>query len=416
VNLEEGSKSMSSGRPVVLNVVTSSLTVRILQGQLPYLRDKGFDVVVVSSAGKHLDQAAGIEGVTTIAMPMARGIAVVRDLGTLWRLCRVIRALRPAITNVGTPKAGLLGGIAAWWSRVPCRFFTLRGLRFETTKGLMRWILVRADSLSCRLAHRVICVSKSLCDEAIASGITSREKAVVLGSGSSNGVDPSAFEPTAERNRRAAELRTKLAIPSLAPVVGFVGRLTPDKGIPELFKAFLQLRHEFPDLRLLLLGRFEDEDPVPAEIRKSLEEHRHVILAGLDDDTAPYYALMDVFVLPSHREGLPNVVLEAHAAGTPVAAARATGTVDVVIDGETGLLFPLGDVGRLAEAVRALLTDKALATKLAQGGRDRVLREFRQEQVWEALSQEYLRLLRMRGLPVAATRRKGPVESPSETF
>ena len=420
--LQHGSKIvMSSSRPMVLNVVTASCTVRALQGQLPYLRDRGFDVVVISSAGKNLE-AASVEGVTTIEMPMARDIAVLSDLVTLWCLYRVMRALRPTITNVGTPKAGLLGGIAAWLSGVPCRFFTLRGLRFETTKGLMRWILVGADHLSCRLAHRVVCVSKSLRDKALASGLTSPEKAVVLGSGSSNGVDVSHFETTPLMTGRAPELRSKLGIPSLAPVVGFVGRLTRDKGIPELVKAFLQLSHQFPDLRLLLLGLFEDEDPLPGEIRKCLQEHRHVILAGLIDDPAPYYAAMDVLVLPSHREGLPNVVLEANAAGIPVAAARATGTVDVVIHGETGLLFPVGDGAGLAEAVRMLLTDKVLAAKLAQGARDRVLREFRQEQVWEALSQEYLRFLRTRGLPLPMThRQKGAVERPfgnitSETY
>jgi glycosyltransferase involved in cell wall biosynthesis len=382
-----------------------------MQGQLPYLRDRGFDVVVISSAGKHLDRAAGVEGVTTIQMPMARKIAALSDLVTLWRLYRVMRVLRPTITNVGTPKAGLLGGIAAWLSGVPCRFYTLRGLRFETTKGLMRWILVGADHWSCRLAHRVVCVSKSLRDKAIASRLTSCERAVVFGSGSSNGVDVSHFEPTPHKARRAGELQSKLGIPPLAPVVGFVGRLTRDKGVPELVKAFLRLSNQFPDLRLLLLGSFEDEDPLPSEIRKCLQEHRHVILPGLIDDPAPYYSLMDVLVLPSHREGFPNVVLEANAAGIPVAAARATGSVDAVIHGETGLLFPVGDVAGLAATVRMLLTDKRLAAKLTHAARDRVLREFRQEQVWEALYHEYLRLLRRRGLPLPAQyRRKGAAD------
>jgi len=391
---------MSTSRPIVLNVVTSWLTVRAMQGQLPYLRDRGFHVVVISSAGKHLDRAAGIEGVTTIEMPMARKFAALSDLVTLWRLYQVMRSLRPTITNVGTPKAGLLGGMAAWLSGVPCRFYTLRGLRFETTKGLMRWILVGADHLSCRLAHRVVCVSKSVRDKAIASGLTSGEKAIVFGSGSSNGVDVSHFEPTPDKSRRTAELRRKLGIPALAPVVGFVGRLTRDKGVPELVKAFLQLSSQFPDLRLLLLGSFEDEDPLPSEIRKCLQEHRQVILAGLIDDPAPYYSLMDVFVLPSHREGLPNVILEANAAGIPVAAARATGIVDAVIHGKTGLLFPIGDVAALAEVLATLLSDIALASKLAQAARDLVTREFRQEQIWEALYHEYLKILRKRDLPL----------------
>lgn len=396
--------SVDPSRPGVLNVVTSSLTVRLMQGQLQYLRDKGFDVTVVSPAGKHLDQVAGIEGVRVIEMPMSRRISPLSDLKALWHLWRIMRALRPVVTNVGTPKAGLLGGIAAWLNRVPCRFYTLRGLRFETTKGLMRRILVCAERLACVFAHRVICVSQSLRDKAIDSGLTRSERTVVFGSGSSNGVDASRFAPTPETVKRAAALRCELGIPSLAPVVGFAGRLTRDKGIPELVEAFLQLGEQFPDLRLLLLGRFEDEDPLPVETRRCLETHRHVILAGSIEDTALYYALMNVLVLPSHREGLSNVVLEAQAAGVPVVAARATGAEDAVVDGETGLLFPVGDVAALAKAVAKLISDRALARKLGHAGQERVKREFRQEQIWEALCQEYLSVLQTKDLPLPVER------------
>jgi glycosyltransferase involved in cell wall biosynthesis len=165
-------------------------------------------------------------------------------------------------------------------------------------------------------------------------------------------------------------------------------------------EAFLQLIHFFPDLRLLLVGRFENEDPLPRETRQSLEAHPAVIYAGAVEEMALYYAVMDVLVLPSHREGLPNVVLEAQAAGKPVVAARATGIVDVVVDGETGLLFPIGDVAALVEAIARVARDKDLASKLGRAGQERVKREFRQEQVWGALYQEYLKPLQTRNLPL----------------
>jgi len=183
-------------------------------------------------------------------------------------------------------------------------------------------------------------------------------------------------------------------------VVGFVGRLTRDKGIADLVEAFLRLDQGFPDLRLLVLGSFEDEDAPAEQTQKCLGAHPHVILVGTSDDTAPYYALMDVFVLPSHREGFPNVVLEAHAAGKPVVAARATGVVDAVVDGKTGLLFPVGDAAALADALAKLLTNKALASKLGFAGQERIKREFRQERIWGALCQEYMRRLKMEGRPL----------------
>jgi len=389
----------NSIRPTLLNVVSSPLMVRLLQGQLQYLEGKGFNVVIISPAGKQLDEMARSEGVRAIELTMARKIAPLSDLVSLFRLCRITRAIRPLVTNVSTPKAGLLGGFAAWVNRVPCRYYTLRGLRFETTTGLKRRLLVLAERLACCFAHRVICVSKSVRESAIASGLTSPERAVVFGSGSSNGVDASRFAPTPKVMKRAAMLRSKFGILPRTPVVGFVGRLTRDKGIPELTEAFLRLGSQFPGLRLLLLGPFEDEDPLPAKTRRCLETHGNVILAGLVEDTAACYALMDVFVLPSHREGLPNAVLEAQAAGIPVVAARATGVVDAVVDGETGLLFPVGDAMALADAVARLLGDKALASKLGHAAKERIKREFRQEQIWKALYQEYVRFLQIKELP-----------------
>ena len=378
--------------------------VRLLRGQLQYLQGKGFDVVIISPAGKQLDEAARIEGVRAIELSMARKIAPLSDVVSVFRLWRIIRAIHPLVTNVSTPKAGLLAGFAAWVNRVPCRFYTLRGLRFETTTGVKRRLLIFAERLACCFAHRVICVSKSVRENALASRLTSPERTVVFGSGSSNGVDASRFATTPEVMKRAATLRNELGICPQTPVVGFVGRLTRDKGIPELTEAFLRLGSQFPDLRLLLLGLLEDEDPLPADTRRCLERHAHVILAGLVEDTAAYYALMDIFILPSHREGLPNAALEAQAAGIPVVAARTTGVVDAVVDGETGLLFPVGDATALAETAARLLRDKALARKLGRAGQERVKREFRQEQIWKALYQEYVRFLQIKKLSLTCIR------------
>jgi glycosyltransferase involved in cell wall biosynthesis len=280
----------------------------------------------------------------------------------------------------------------------------LHGLRFETTKGFKRRLLIRAEKLACFFADRVVCVSNSVREKAIAHGLTNPERAVVFGSGSCNGVDFSRFATTPEIISRAAQLRRQLGVPKQATVVTFVGRLTRDKGIPELIESFLQLDKQFDDLRLLLVGCFEDQDPLPAYTRKCLETHPHVIFAGPVRDTPAYYAMADVVVLPSHREGLPTVILEAMAAGKPVVGASVTGIVDVVTGDETGLLFPAGDVCALTGALTRLITDKALATKLALAGQKQVKREFQQERIWEELHQEYLRVLQRKESSLALIR------------
>ncbi len=374
--------------------VNSSIALGFLQGQPEYFQNSGFDVTVLRPEKRSGEwEVPRPDGVRVLEVPMEREISPVRDIRSICHLWGILRTLRPTVTNVGTPKAGLLGGFAAWLNRVPCRFYTLHGLRFETTTGLRRKLLILAERLACRFAHRVVCVSHSVREKAIASGLVDRERALIFGAGSCNGVDVARFAPTQQRIWRAAELRRQFGIPADAPVALFVGRLTCDKGIAELIEAFLQLENRIPNLRLLLVGSFEDGDPLPEDIRKRLETHDRVILAGPVNDTAPYYAMADVLVLPSHREGLPTVVLEAHAAGKPVIGAAATGIVDLLVDGETGLLFPVGDVSSLANAIARLIEDKALARKLADAGRDQVKRKFRQELIWAALRREYLKVL-----------------------
>jgi len=204
---------------------------------------------------------------------------------------------------------------------------------------------------------------------------------------------------TPQRVKRAGELRREFRIPVQAPVALFVGRLTRDKGIPELFRAFLQLEKRFPEMRLVLVGSFEDGDPLPLESRREIVAHPRVVLAGPVNDPAPYYAMADALVLPSHREGLPTIILEGHAAGIPVIGARATGIVDLLVDGETGLLFPVGDVGALAAAMATLFSDKDLADRLALAGQELVKRDFQQRLIWEALQKEYLSVLQRKESP-----------------
>jgi glycosyltransferase involved in cell wall biosynthesis len=385
---------INSSRPRLVIAVNSSIALGFLQGQPEYFQNSGFDVTVLCPEKRSGEwEVARPDGVRVLEVPMEREISPMRDIRSAWHLWGILRSLRPTVTNVGTPKAGLLGGFAAWLTRVPCRFYTLHGLRFETTTGFKRKLLIYAERLACRFAHRVVCVSHSVRKKAIASGLVDRDRALIFGAGSCNGVDVARFAPTPQRMRRAADLRHQFRIPADAPVVLFVGRLTCDKGVAELMEAFLQLEIRFPKLRLLLVGSFEDGDPLPADIRQRLESHERVILAGPVNDPAPYYAVANVLVLPSHREGLPTVVLEGHAAGKPVIGAAATGIVDLLADGETGLLFPVGDVSALAEAIARLVDDKALARKLALAGQELVKRKFRQELIWAALRREYLKVL-----------------------
>jgi glycosyltransferase involved in cell wall biosynthesis len=388
---------MSHDRIKVLHAVTDSRSTILMRGQLAYLKENGFDTALLSSPGNELNQLSGEEGLAVFKVRMQREISPLRDLKSLFDIWRLIRRIKPVICNSGTPKAGLLVGMAAWFTRVPCRLYTLRGLRLETASGLKRFILTVTEKVACSCAHRVICVSPSLLEQAVAKGLVPKSKAALLGAGSSNGVDPIRFAPTPEKLELASQLRRKLSIPSDQLVIGFAGRFTKDKGVPELIAAFQRIRQDRPEAALLLVGDYETGDPVPQATRDAINSEPGIYCVEFTRQMELYYLVMDIFVLPTYREGFPNTVLEAQAAGLPVVTTTATGAVDAIQDGVTGLLTPVGDSRKLAEAILALLADRKKMRLMGQAGRERILREFRNEVIWEALSSLYKDMLQERG-------------------
>ena len=396
----------ATAEPVrLVHVMTVPVTLAFLRGQAAHLRRHGFSVAAITSPGAGLDAFGAAEGVPVFAVPMTRRITPLPDLVAVVRLCRVLRRLRPAIVHAHTPKGGLLGMVAAWLTRTPVRVYHLRGLPLMTATGYRRRLLRWSEWVSCRLAQRVICVSPSIRDVAVAERLCPPEKIVAPPHGGSRGVDATGrFDPAALDELTRRQARAGYGIPDEAPVVGFVGRVVRDKGIAELAEAWENLRAELPALHLLIAGPFEPHDPLPAPLRQRLAADPRVHLTGEVADVVPLYAVMDVLAFPSRREGLPNVCLEAAAMGIPVVACAIPGVVDAVADGVTGTLVPPRDAQALARGIRRYLDEPELRRCHGAAGRARMLRDFRPEEVWDAIEREYRDLLARRGIPAPARR------------
>jgi glycosyltransferase involved in cell wall biosynthesis len=265
----------------------------------------------------------------------------------------------------------------------------LHGLRLETALGWKRKLLMFTERVACCRAHRVHCVSQSLLARAIGLGLVKPDKAVVVGPGTCCGVDVDHYHVSLDARQKASDLRCKLGIHEDAPVIGFVGRFTRDKGIPELYQAFTSVRERYSNLRLLLVGDFEAGDPIAVDLRRAIENDCEVVHTGFVPDAAPYYHLMDICVLPTYREGFPGVPLEAQAAEIPVVTTQATGAIDSVLDGQTGLIVPVGDVNTLSAAMDRLLGDPSLRKRMGEAGRAWVEAVFRREIVWAAYARAY---------------------------
>ena len=273
-----------SRQPCIVVGITHPQTCLNLTGRLRTLRKAGFRVILISGPGKLLHQTAIAEGVEAIAISMERQIAPLADLVSLAKLCWLLLHLRPQMAEFSTPKAGLLGNLAAFLCRVPRRIYMLRGLKLETTTGLKRRILLATERLAAACAHIVLCNSESMRAEALALGLAPAAKLHLLGEGSSNGVDVVRFSPG------SSDMRDRLGLPGNAPVVGFVGRLTRDKGLPELIEAFESILKKQPDAHLLLVGWFDAaEDALCLALRNRILDHPRIHCTGFVADTAPYY-------------------------------------------------------------------------------------------------------------------------------
>lgn len=362
----------------VLFGVNSAFAVKhLIDDVVVHYVERGYSVTVVAPTEGELELPQFIAGSVNIRrIPMEREISPIRDLQTLARLYKMMRELRPHIVDMSTPKAALLGGLAAWAVQVPARIYTIRGLRFETLQGSKRTVLRYCEVLSCRCAHKVNVISESLLQAIRRERIAPERKLVLLGKRAGDGIQPEEFEPTRERIERARALRQSLGFSRAHKVLGYVGRLTRDKGICELLTAFGQLAADDDRIKLLLIGPLEAGDLLPEWAVEMIKTHPGVIWLGYQPADATHYLAMDLFIFPTHREGLGKVVLEAQYLGLPIVSTQTTGVTDAVDAGVTGILVPPKDPQSLKEAIHELLQKPELAQSLAAAGPPHVEKYF----------------------------------------
>ncbi|TNE80902.1 MAG: glycosyltransferase family 1 protein [Bacteroidetes bacterium] len=369
--------------------ITAEGSVNLLLGQLTYFKSLGYKTYLLAPYSERSAKFCQDEGCEHLVINIQREISLWRDIKTLWQIIRIFHRIKPDIVNLGTPKVSLLGMIAAFILRVKTRIYTCRGFRFEHEKGKKRKVLIMMERLTSLLAHRVICISHSVQNLGLAFKIFEGEKSLVIGKGSSNGVNLSLFDASRLNKDAQLALKTELGLNEKF-VFGFIGRIVDRKGINELIQVFDALYKVDNNVRLLLVGPFEMDQISDKQLKDKADQHPGIMNIGrvMQGNVPEYLALIDVFVLPAWWEGFGNVLIQAAAMGIPVISTKATGTQDAVQEGFNGILVPVKDFERLKESMILLRNDESTRKKMGENGKIWA-KHFDREFIWKELDKIY---------------------------
>jgi len=337
-----------------------------------------YRVTVVASAMRELPMMKQYLNCEAFSVGIRRQISPLRDLFSIFCLWWYFLKKKQDIVHAHTPKGGLIGMISSFLARVPYRVYTIHGLPLDTAKGLKREILSLAEWLSCKLATEVLAVSPSLKTRILDEKICIPNKIRVLGNGSACGINLNKFSLNKDLIIEAKRIRAKYEIGEEAFVIGFVGRVVPDKGIEALVKAFKKFNEDFPDSYLMLIGEFETvRETINQETLNAIESDDHIVFNNkFEDNIVPFYGAMDILTLPTRREGFGLTLVEAAVMKLPTIATRVTGCVDAVEENVSGLLVTVDNPEELCAAMLSMAKNLDMRKKMGKHGCERAKRLF----------------------------------------
>jgi glycosyltransferase involved in cell wall biosynthesis len=376
----------------VAHITTIDASLRyLLLNQLRYLQQQGYEVVGVSAAGPDVF-ALTAAGIRHLAVPMTRQFTPAADLRSLWQLVKLFRQEKFTIVHTHTPKPGLIGQCAARLAGVPIVLNTLHGFYFhDHTPRFWRNFYIFTEKIAARCSDVILSQNSEDIQTAIREKICPPHLIQRLG----NGIDVRRFDPSQITPAVLAHKRAELGLDPTRPVLGFVGRLVAEKGILDLLKAMQEVIKTRPDAQLLLVGPLDHEkkDALTPEVAHQYGLEKQAIFAGHREDMPEMYALMDLFVLPSYREGFPRSPMEATSMGVPCVVTDIRGCREAVYPGRNGLLVPLGNPAALAQAILTLLDNDQLTRQLRAACRKMALELFDEQKVFALVHQTYQQLL-----------------------
>jgi glycosyltransferase involved in cell wall biosynthesis len=379
---------MDSNR--VLHVITVSFVINHFFGkQFIYLKEKkGNEYHLGCSSSNDFLQFSKELGYIPFEVEITREISPIKDLKAIVKIYRYIKRNKIDKVVGHTPKGGMVAMIAAFLANVSDRIYFRHGIIYETSTGIKRILLKNIDRLTGFFSTNVVCVSNSVKQISDKDKLNNPNKNLVLGLGTCNGIDTEGrFNPISKSLESIDLLKNTYNITTEDKVVGYVGRLVKDKGIDDLIHAWNILIKERPNSKLLLVGPIEEKDSISDYSKDQIKSNPTIIFEDFVTDASTYFALMDIFVLPTYREGFPTVSLEASSMGVPVIITKATGCTEAIIENQTGL-FVSNEPNDIAEKVLYYLDNQDVAKKHGEQGRLFVQTNFEQSKIWDLIEEK----------------------------
>ena len=377
-------------KKVIRTAALSGSLYVLLEDQLRFL-NQYYDILAIGSDPGHeyMEKLKRREGIRGKEINIERKISIFNDFISLYKLYVLFRKEKPFMVHSITPKAGLLTMIAGYFARVPARVHTFTGLIFPTQTGMMKKVLLFFDKLICKFATHVYPEGNGVKNDLMNYKVTSKPLKVIA-NGNVNGINLDKYTAALFSKEENNKLRSTIGISENDLVFLFIGRLVNDKGVNELVNAFSKLSSTHEHVKLVMVGAHIGEtDLLPDETWAKIKTNTAILYVGHQNDVRPYFAMSDIFVFPSYREGFPNVVLEAGAMGLPAIVTDINGSNEIIEHNINGIIVPSKDTEALLNAMETCIENSDLMRKLANCSRDRIATHYERNFVWNEILAEY---------------------------
>lgn len=326
-----------------------------------------------------------------IPVSMKRGIDL-SGFSSVLKMIKIFKREKFDLVQYSTPNASFYASIAAKIAGVPVRLYCQWGIVYVGFKGIKRFIFKVLEQITCRLSTCIEPDSFGNLRFSLNEKLYKKPKGFVIWNGSACGVNIDKFD-SAFKTEWRSHIRKLLNIPDDAFVYGFVGRITGDKGINELLESFKNISLEYTNVHLMLVGSVEKEMTINSILYDWANSNENVHFCGHTDKVEQYLSAMDVFLLPSYREGFGSTVVEAEAMGIPVIVTDIPGPTDAIQDGVTGILVKKADVASLYNAMKELQCNKSLCISLGGSGEKFAKENFEQSEFCRYVLEDRKKLL-----------------------